>query len=86
MYMIFLVSYKPYADKQRNFNEIRNEIVVMIYIMLTRIYTPWETDVDFRQKASFVQIGLISLNFLVSSVYIIKRSIAEVKKAVILHK
>ncbi len=86
LFVIFLVWYKPYAIKQRNHDEIRNELLLMIYLMLTRIYTPWVTDVQVRNQASFVPLGLICLNILVSFVYIIKRSIAEVKKDIILFK
>ena len=51
MFVIFLVWYKPYAIKQRNLDEIRNELLIMIYLMLTRIYTPWVTDVQVRNQA-----------------------------------
>ncbi len=86
LFVIFLVWYKPYAIKQRNLDEIRNELLIMIYLMLTRIYTPWVTDVQVRNQASFVPLVLISLNILVSFVYIIIRSITEVKKNIILLK
>ena len=81
--MIFLIWYKPYAAKQRNNDEIRNEVLVMIYMMLVRIYTPWVTDVKVRYEGSFVVLALICLNILISSFYIIKTLIIEVKKSMV---
>lgn len=63
-WIIWMIWFKPFAEFNANVNQTINDMVILIYIILLRVYTPWITDADIRYKVGFVPIAVISANFL----------------------
>jgi hypothetical protein len=61
---MFIATYRPYEDQELNNSQILGEVVVIVYLTLSRCYTDWVPDPMTRQMVGFTQITVVILQIL----------------------
>jgi hypothetical protein len=62
--VIFIGMYSPYEDPKLNYSKIVDEVVMVIYMTLSRCYSDWVPDPVIRQMVGFAQISVVILQIL----------------------
>ena len=75
MFAFYCLYYKPFIYKDLNYFEAFNQATIAILSYLVTVFTDYTLDSDFKYEMGKVWIVIFMLNYFISAVYLLVRTI-----------